>query len=88
MNIHYDNSSAINILKNPILHSRTKHIEIFTISLEILLKKKCFSLKFVPNEPQLADILIELQLADIFIKPLDSLSFEFFRKSLGICLIY
>ena len=76
MNMHYDNSSAINISKNPILHSRTKHIEIFIISLEILLKKKVFSLEFIPNEPQLADILIEPQLADIFIKPLDSLSFE------------
>ena len=28
MNIHCDNSSAINISKNLILHSQTKHIEI------------------------------------------------------------
>ena len=28
MNIHYDNSSAINISKNLVLHSCTKHIEI------------------------------------------------------------
>ena len=28
MNMHYDNSSAINISKNLVLHSCTKHIEI------------------------------------------------------------
>ena len=28
MNIYSDNSKAINISKNPVLHSRTKHIEI------------------------------------------------------------
>jgi len=28
MPIHCDNTSAINLSKNPILHSRTKHIEI------------------------------------------------------------
>ena len=39
MNIHRANSNAINILKNPILHSCTKHIEIRHHFLGILLKK-------------------------------------------------
>ena len=47
------------------------------ISLGILLKKM-FSLDFIPTEHQLADILT---------KPLDSLWFEFLRKSLSRCLI-
>ena len=44
MNIHCDNSSAINISKNLVLHSRTKHIEIPHHFIRDLVKKKsCFS---------------------------------------------
>ena len=78
MNIMCDNSSAINISKNPVLHSRTKHIEIRHHFIRDLVEEKVISLEFVPTENQLADILT---------KPLDSLRFEFLRKSLGVCLI-
>ena len=40
MCIHYENSSAINISKNPILQSRTKHIEIHHHFIRDLLKEK------------------------------------------------
>ena len=49
MNIHYDNSSAINTSKNPIFHSRTKHIEICHNFIRDLINKKVVSLEFVPN---------------------------------------
>ena len=78
MNIHYDNSSVINISKNHVLHSRTKHIEIYNHFIRDLVEGKVLSLEFVPTEHQLVDI---------FTKPLDSLRFKYLRKSLGICLI-
>ena len=78
MNIHCDNSSAINISKNPILHSPTNHIEICHHFIKDLVEEKVVSLEF---------FFIEHRLIDIFTKPLDSLRFEFLRKSLSICLI-
>ena len=77
-NIFCDNASVITISKNPILHSHDKHIEIFHNFIKDLVENKVISLEFVPTEQQLANI---------FNKPLDSLRFEFFRKSLGRCLI-
>ena len=71
MNIHRDNSNAINILKNPILHSRTKHIEIRHHFIRDLVEEKVVSLKF---------ILIEHRLTNILTKPLDFLRVEFLRN--------
>ena len=78
INLHYDNSSAISILKNPVFHSCTKHIEIRHHFIRDLVKEKIVSLEFVSTEHQLIDILT---------KPLDFLWFEYLRKSSGICLI-
>ena len=64
MNILCDNSSAINISKNHVLHSRTKHIEICHHFIKDLVEEKVVSLEFIPTENQLADILT---------KPLDFL---------------
>ena len=78
MNIHCGNFSMPNISKNHFLHSPTKHIEICHHFIRDLIEEKIVSREFVPNEHQLEDILT---------KPLDSLMFEFLRKSLGIYLI-
>ena len=78
INLHYDNSSAISILKNPVFHSCTKHIEIRHHFIRDLVKEKIVSLEFVSTEHQLIDILT---------KPLDFLWFEYLRKSSGIFLI-
>ena len=64
MSIHYNNSSAINISKNLVLHSQTKHIKIRHHFIRDLVEDTVISFKFVP---------IEHQLADIFTKPMDSL---------------
>ena len=64
MNIHCDNSSAINISKNLVLHSYTKHIKIHHHFIRDLIEENVVSLEFVPSEHQLTDILS---------KPLDSL---------------
>ncbi|KAL6334010.1 hypothetical protein AAG906_000061 [Vitis piasezkii] len=73
-----DNTSAINISKNPILHSRTKHIDIRHHFIRDLVEDKVVSLEYVPTEGQIADILT---------KPLDVSKFESLRKSIGLCTI-
>jgi hypothetical protein len=76
MIINCDNTSAINISKNPIQHSRTKHIDIRHHFLRDLVEFKVVSLSFIPTENQLADILT---------KPLDGSRFESLRKAIGVC---
>ena len=70
-----DNTSAINIAKNPVQHSRTKHIEIRYHFLRDNVEKGNISLEFVDSE---------YQLADIFTKPLDRARFEMLRGELGV----
>ena len=77
LSIHCDNSSVINISKNLVLYSRTKHIEIRHHFIKGIIEEKVVSLEFVPIEHQLEDILT---------KPLDFLRFKYLRKSLGICI--
>jgi DNA anti-recombination protein RmuC len=67
MVIHYDNTSAINISKNPVQHSRTNHIDIRHHFIRDLVVSREVALMFIPTENQLADILT---------KPLDRSRFE------------
>ncbi|RVW49846.1 Retrovirus-related Pol polyprotein from transposon RE1 [Vitis vinifera] len=78
MVVFCDNTSAINISKNPVLHSRTKHIDIRHHFIRDLVEDKVVSLEYVPTEGQIADILT---------KPLDVSRFESLRKSIGLCTI-
>jgi len=71
-----DNTSAINISKNLVQHSRTKHIDIRHHFLRELMESEVVSLSFIPTENQLADILT---------KPLDGITFESLRKAIGVC---
>ena len=63
MTLYCDNLSAINITKNPIQHSRTKHIDIRHHFIRDLVEDKVITLEHVATE---------LQLADIFTKALDA----------------
>ncbi|XP_012837630.1 PREDICTED: uncharacterized protein LOC105958166 [Erythranthe guttata] len=63
LHIYCDNMSAINICKNPVQHSRTKHIEIRYHFIRNLVEEGTVSLEYVTTEKQLADI---------FTKPLDA----------------
>jgi len=71
--IHCDNSSAINISKNPVLHGRTKHIEIRHNFIRDHIEKGDINLSFIPTD---------FQIADIFTKPLDTTKFIHFRREL------
>jgi len=57
MVIHSNNTSAINISKNPVQHSRTKHINIQHHFICDLVESREVALMFIPTENQLADIL-------------------------------
>ncbi|RVX14566.1 Retrovirus-related Pol polyprotein from transposon RE2 [Vitis vinifera] len=78
MVVFCDNTSAINISKNPVLHSRTKHNDIRHHFIRDLVENKVLSLEYVPIEGQIVDILT---------KPLDVSRFESLRKSIGLCTI-
>nr|GEV64969.1 retrovirus-related Pol polyprotein from transposon TNT 1-94 [Tanacetum cinerariifolium] len=80
--IHYkmvpifcDNTSAIAISNNSVLHSRTKHIDIRYHFIRDHILNGDIELHFIP---------IEYQLADIFTKPLDELTFTRLKAELGM----
>jgi len=75
--LYYDNFSAINISKNPVQHSMTKHIDIQHHFIRDLVEEKVVTLEHVDTEEQLADI---------FTKALNAKQFEKLRGKLGICL--
>ncbi|GMI76746.1 hypothetical protein HRI_001343900 [Hibiscus trionum] len=70
-----DNTSAICLTKNPIQHSRTKHIEIRHHFIRDYVSKNDVVIEFVDTLNQLADI---------FTKPLDKDRFWTLRRELGL----
>jgi len=73
--IRCDNMSAINITKNPVQHSRTKHIEVRHHFIRDHVEKGDVCLEFVPTKSQLADI---------FTKPLSEEQFNHIRHELDM----
>ena len=73
--IKCDNTSAINISKNPVLHSTTKHIEIRHHFIRDHVLKGDVVLEFVDTKNQLADS---------FTKPLSKDTFYNIRRELGL----
>ena len=57
MELRVDNSSAIELAKNPAFHSRTKHIDVRYHYIRMAIEKKWIKLKHVPSKEQLADIM-------------------------------
>ncbi|KAK4405981.1 Retrovirus-related Pol polyprotein from transposon RE2 [Sesamum angolense] len=74
--IYCDNKSAIAITKNPVQHSRTKHIDIKYHSLREATTRGEIELKYCSTEEQLADI---------FTKALPRNKFEELRMKIGVC---
>nr|GEW03036.1 copia protein [Tanacetum cinerariifolium] len=80
--IHYnivpifcDNTSSISISNNPVLYSRTKHIDIrYHVTRDHILKGD-IELHFIPTE---------YQLADIFTKPFNEPTFSRLKVELGM----
>ncbi|GAA0142953.1 hypothetical protein LIER_03743 [Lithospermum erythrorhizon] len=78
MILYRANLSAINISKNPVQHSRTKHIDIRHHFIRELIEDKVIFLEHVS---------IDKQVTYIFTKALDATKFESSRSSLGLCVI-
>ncbi|KAL0561433.1 hypothetical protein IC582_001860 [Cucumis melo] len=78
MTLYCDKVSAIDISKNLVQHSRTKHIDIRHHFIRELIEDKIITLEHVRSK---------LQLAGIFTNPLDASSVEHLRAGLGVCKI-
>ena len=78
MCVFYDNMSAINLSKNPVQHSKSKHIKIRYHFIRELVEEKTVYLEFIN---------IDNQKADIFTKPLDGPRFESLCKAIGVVII-
>ena len=75
MCVFCDNTSAINLSKNRVQHSKSKHIEICYHFIRDLVKDKVMCLEFIHTDNQKADI---------FTKPLNGPLFESLRKTIGV----
>lgn len=74
--IHCDNVSAIKLSKNPVMHGKSKHIDVRYHFLRDLCKDGIIDLVFCKSEEQTADILT---------KPLKPAVFIKLRSQLGVC---
>ncbi|KAC9923453.1 hypothetical protein E3N88_45071 [Mikania micrantha] len=75
IDIQCDNSSTIKLSKNPVLHRRTKHIDVRFHYLRDLVNEGKVQLLFCPTKEQVADVLT---------KPVKLELFEKMRKKLGV----
>ena len=76
LTIFCDNMGTINISKNHVQHSRTKHIDIRHHFIRELVENKTLILEYIETDKQIADI---------FSKALDTVRFDSLSVSLGVC---
>lgn len=76
ISINCDNSSTIKLSKNPVMHGRSKHIDVRFHFLRNLSEVEVISLVRCASVDQVADIMT---------KPLKADAFQKLRTSLGIC---
>jgi hypothetical protein len=70
-----DNQSCIKMTENPVVHDRSKHIEIRYHYICDMVQRGVLKLLYVSTDEQVADVLT---------KPLSHVKFEHFRDKLGI----
>nr|GEY04305.1 putative ribonuclease H-like domain-containing protein [Tanacetum cinerariifolium] len=73
--IYIDNNSAICIVKNPVYHSKTKHIEIRHHFIRDCYEKKLINVNHIHTDDNLADLLT---------KPFDVGRFQYLVMSIGM----
>ena len=74
--IFCDNRSTIQLSKNPMLHSRSKHIDVRFHFLRELTKDGVVKLVHCPTQEQIADIMTKPLKLDVFVK---------LRSLMGVC---
>ena len=76
--IYCDNMSTIKLSKNPMLHRRSKHIDVRFHFLRDLCKEGTIELNFFRSDEQIVDL---------FTKSLKQPLFEKLRRKMGMCRI-
>jgi hypothetical protein len=71
-----DNSSSIKLSKNPVLHGRSKHIDIRFHFLREMVKENVVNLSYCKTQDQIADIMTKPLRLEVFLK---------LRRLLGLC---
>ena len=61
--------------KNPVFHDKLKHIEIKYHYIRDMVQRGAVKLQYV---------VVEEQIADVLMKPLARVKFEYFREKLGV----
>jgi hypothetical protein len=72
----YDNTSAISVAKNPVLHKKIRHVERRHHFLRDHVEKGGIEMRYIDTERPLADI---------FTNPFDSSRFANLRGKIGVC---
>jgi hypothetical protein len=73
--IHRDNTSAISLSKNPVLHSKSKNIPIKYHFLREQVTKRIDQVNYIPSTEQIVDI---------FTNPLAATPFGYLCQKLGV----
>lgn len=74
--VYCDNLSKVMLSRNPVLHAKTKHMEIGILSERDKVVKGDLTVSHIPSQQQRADILT---------KPLSLLQFNSFHDKLNVC---
>ena len=74
--IHCDNSSAIKLCKNPVLHGRSKHIDVRFHFIRELTNMGVVEVTHCQTQDQVADIMTKPLKHDVFVK---------LRGLMGVC---
>ena len=72
---HCDNQSCVTLSENPVFHDKSKHIEIKYHYIRDMVQRGAVKLQYVATDNQIADVLM---------KPLARVKFEYFREKLGV----
>lgn len=76
--LYYDNKCAIDLSKNPVSHSKAKHIEFMYHFIRNLVENKSLFLEYISTK---------MPIADIFTKLLDGEWFESLLVALRLCTV-
>ena len=73
--IYCDNQSCVKLSKNPVFHDKLKHIKIKYHYIRDMVQRGVWKLQYVAMDNQIANVLM---------KPLARVKFEYFREKLGV----